>query len=65
MGFYARFAEQMSRRQIYLKTVSKVSSLPVLARVSSEIKFVLARLKFCLELDSNLQGKRSSNENPF
>lgn len=48
----------MSRRQIYLKRISKVSSLPVLDRVSSEIKFILARLKFCLELDSNFQGKR-------
>lgn len=58
MGFYARFCEQMSRRQIYLKRISKVSSLPVLDRVSSKIKFILARLKFCLELDSNFQGKR-------
>lgn len=48
----------MSRRQIYLKRISKVSSLPVLDRVSSEIKFILARLKFCLELDSNFQGER-------
>lgn len=50
----------MSRRQIYLKRISKVSSLPVLDRVSSEIKFILARLKFCLELDSNFQGERIS-----
>ena len=31
---------------------------PVLDRVSSEIKFILERLKFCLQLDSNMQGKR-------